>query len=209
MYRDPNGESINWWQGLLIGVGLDMFGGGAISSTILTTGITSYATLFPFTSVGYEIQKYISPVAVQFSFGFGSSNHLGIDASFGLMKGFGFLPSYRWHGGTSYRGGNNPYGGSNGWETRTGAEFSIGNKYYTGLTANDPTQRAGVLSFGFGPIRIGRNSENIRHIFQNRFAHDFLMNGQKKEYGPFWFQQLDIDPSWYFYFGTGNGNTLW
>jgi hypothetical protein len=82
------------------------------------------------------------------------------------------------------------------------------NKYYTGLTANDPSVRAGVLSFGFGPVRIGGNSEQIRHVFQNKFAHDFLMNGQTKG-GPYWFKKLPIPASWFWSFGSGSGNTLW
>ena len=61
-----------------------------------------------------------------------------------------------------------------------------------------------VLSFGFGPIRIGRNSEQIRHVFQNRFAHDLLMGGES-----YWFKKLPISPSWYWSFGFGSGNTLW
>ena len=65
-------------------------------------------------------------------------------------------------------------------------------------------QRAGVLSFGIGPIRIGRNSEGIRHVFQNRFAHDLLTGGKS-----LWFMQLPISPSWYWSFGTGRGNSLW
>ena len=51
---------------------------------------------------------------------------------------------------------------------------------------------------------IGRNSEQIRHVFQNRFAHDFLMGGKS-----YWFQKLPIAPSWYWSFGFGSGNTLW
>jgi hypothetical protein len=93
-----------------------------------------------------------------------------------------------------------------------GSRYDIGNfdytengrEYYTGNTALDPSMRAGVLSFGFGPFRFGRNSEAIRHVFQNRFAHDILMGGDS-----YWFLPLDIPPSWFFYFGTGNGNTLW
>jgi hypothetical protein len=83
------------------------------------------------------------------------------------------------------------------------------NKYYTGLTANNARMRAGVLSFGFGPLRFGGNSEAIRHAFQNRFAHDFLMHGQTKD-GPYWFMiNNGISPSGFFYFGLGSGNTLW
>ena len=77
-------------------------------------------------------------------------------------------------------------------------------KYYTGLTANNLSMRAGILSVGFGPFRFGRNSEQIRHVFQNRFAHDFLVGGQSK-----WFLPLPIAPSWFWSFGTGSGNTLW
>ena len=35
-------------------------------------------------------------------------------------------------------------------------------------------QHHGVLSFGFGPLRIGLDTEGIRHTFQNRVAHDRL-----------------------------------
>jgi RHS repeat-associated protein len=258
-YVDPSGHKMKWWQGLLIVLGVDALAGGAISSAIITTGITLAPMM---TEQSYELQKFISPVAVKFSFGFGDRNHIGIDASFGMLKGSG----YRWHGGASYYGGKNVYGGYKGWETRTGAELSIGNisisgttfkagefsqtlnritlgnpfvnvsyendylfglgaplgRYnadggdrwrtaavgmnfgplnvnlnmftgdpgldgdyrqenvaminghltYTGGTANK--YRAGVLSFGFGPIRIGRNSEQIRLIFQNKLAHDIL-----------------------------------
>jgi hypothetical protein len=83
-------------------------------------------------------------------------------------------------------------------------ELENGKKYYIGNTANDPSMRAGVLSFGFGPLRIGRNSEQIRHVFQNKFAHDFLMGGKSK-----WFRVLDIKPRWHWQFGSGSGNTLW
>ena len=75
---------------------------------------------------------------------------------------------------------------------------------YNGFEANNPNQRAGVLSFGIGPFLFGRNSEQIRHVFQNRFAHDMLTHGTAK-----WFQILDIPPSWFWYFGSSNGNTLW
>ena len=76
--------------------------------------------------------------------------------------------------------------------------------YYTQLDALNADQRAGVLYVGFGNLRIGRNSERIRHTFQNRFAHDGLTHGRT-----LWFLPLDIEPSWYFYYGTGTGNTLW
>jgi hypothetical protein len=53
-------------------------------------------------------------------------------------------------------------------------------------------------------MKIGRNSEKIRNTFQNKFAHDFMMGGESP-----YFLWLDKDPRWYFYFGSGTGNTLW
>ena len=292
-YVDPTGEK--WWHWALG----DILSGGLLSTTalltaevatttLITTGLTSYMTMFPNTTAGYEIQKLTSPIALKFNFGFGSQSHFGIDASFGL-------PNYRWHCGATHFS-NNVYGNKSGWETRTGAEFKIapfitisGTKYkgdnfeqttnritlggpftnvsyendylfglgkvlgrynadegdrwrtaavqmnfgplsiglnmftgdpglndrmsnvatidghetYMGGTANDPNLRAGVLYIGVGSIKIGRNSEQIRKVFQNQFAHDFLMGGKAK-----WFQVLPIPPTWFFYFGTG-GSSLW
>jgi len=99
----------------------------------------------------------------------------------------------------------NMFTGDPGLNTRyrqENVEMINGHLTYTGGTADK--YRAGVLSFGFGPIRVGRNSEQIRHVFQNRFAHDMLTGGDAK-----WFRVLDIKPRWYWYFGTGTGNTLW
>jgi hypothetical protein len=81
-------------------------------------------------------------------------------------------------------------------------EMIDGHLTYTGGTADK--YRAGVLSFGFGPVRIGRNSEQIRKVFQNQFAHDILTGGDAK-----WFRVLYIKPGWYWQFGFGSGNTLW
>ena len=75
------------------------------------------------------------------------------------------------------------------------------NGFYKSGTANNPELRAGVLSVGVGMFRFGRNSETIRDIFQNKLIH--------RTFGFPQFRKLDIDPSWYFYFGTGSGNTLW
>ena len=77
--------------------------------------------------------------------------------------------------------------------------------YTTGKNGENPDEyRAGVFYVGFGPFRIGGNSESIRNIFQNHFAHDFLCKGDSP-----YFRVLDRDPQVYFYFGTGTGNTLW
>lgn len=69
---------------------------------------------------------------------------------------------------------------------------------------NPDEYRAGVLYVGFGPFKIGANSEQIRNIFQNRFAHDFLCQGDTP-----YFKVLDRPSQTYFYFGTETGNSLW
>ena len=177
-YVDPSGEKLKWWQQLLIGLGIDFLTGGAVSATASLLG-TSVA--FSSTDIGYEMQKLVSPVAFKFSVGFGSRNHIGFDASFGP----GGILDYRWHGGVSYYFGDNAYGKYNGWEFRDGAEI----RWY------------GVASISGTRLY---NSEIIRHVSQNRFAHDCLTGGRA-----FWFKVLDIDPTWFWYLGTGNGNTLW
>ena len=305
-YTDPTGEK--WWHWAMA----DVLSGGLLSSTALvtaefafTTAATTSMTFLPMRLANsnecYEMQKLISPVAFKFNYGFGSTNHFGVDVSLGLPG----APSYRWHCGASYYFGKNVYGNYNGWETRTGSEISIlplasysGTKfkagkytqitnkisvliapnfratyendfmwemgtivgsyaadkgdrwrtaavrldfgplsigtnmftgdpghddkirnfelgeiydnegnlhyYYTQLDALNPDERAGVLYVGFGSLRIGWNSEDIRHVFQNKFAHDCLTNGRAR-----WFLPLDIRPTGYFYYGTGTGNTLW
>ena len=77
--------------------------------------------------------------------------------------------------------------------------------YTLNESGDDPDKyRAGVFYVGIGPFRFGKNSEQIRHTYQNRFAHDFLMKGDSP-----YFKVLDIKPKWYYYFGSGTGNTLW
>jgi RHS repeat-associated protein len=39
-YTDPSGEKMQWWHWLLIGLGADLIGGGALSSTVLLTAGT-------------------------------------------------------------------------------------------------------------------------------------------------------------------------
>lgn len=77
--------------------------------------------------------------------------------------------------------------------------------YTTGANGENPNEfRAGVFYVGFGPFRIGGNSEQIRNTFQNKFAHDFLCKGDSP-----YFRVLDRPAQTYFYFGSGTGNTLW
>ena len=69
---------------------------------------------------------------------------------------------------------------------------------------NPDEYRAGVFYVGVGPFKMGANSEQIRNLFQNRFAHDFLC----KKDSPY-FKVLDRPGQAYFYFGTETGSTLW
>ena len=250
---------------------------------------------------GYEVQKYVSPIALHIDMHLFSSEQKGIgaDISIGLPKAVPI--SYRTHVGATYYWQH--YDDSyEGWETRYGGEWTFGGvlsysgttfnsggtsqttnmltlggpfvnlkyendymfgagKYFPGVPAadggdryrtaaarlkvgpftagvnmftgdpgldpdtrdrfedennnmretymasngNNPDKyRAGVFYVGFGPFKIGRNSEKIRNTFQNKFAHDFLMGGESP-----YFLWLDRDPKWYFYFGSGTGNTLW
>ncbi|MBN1308631.1 MAG: hypothetical protein JXA18_11975 [Chitinispirillaceae bacterium] len=76
----------------------------------------------------------------------------------------------------------------------------IGDKeYYSGYTADK--YRVGALWFGSGPVRIGRNTEAIRHFFQNKVIHDPREKPR--------FTCMDRTPEGYFYFGSGSGNTIW
>ena len=250
---------------------------------------------------GYELQKYVSPVAIKLDFNLGSiQNGIGFDVSYGLLKGGqGYRGSY----GSTYYWSN--YGGCNGWEQRIGGEAQIlpfvnysgtmfidgeqnqitnritlggltlnmsyendtempfnflgvprydgGDRYrtasarisaggieiglnlhtgmaggdgydniwvdtdgdgvvdtrvFTGGDIDEPRQRAGVLYIGFGPLRIGKDSEVTRLIFQNKFAHDFINGGSRGSAYP-WVLPLVKKPRFFWQFGTGSGNTNW
>ena len=80
-----------------------------------------------------------------------------------------------------------------------------GNKIYEPNNGYNPDNyRMGIFYLRVGPLRFGRNSENIRHIFQNRFAHDFITGGKT-----YWFDVLSLKPKWYWGFGYSGGGTLW
>jgi len=79
---------------------------------------------------------------------------------------------------------------------------------YTSGTPNE--FRAGIGYIGYQNYRIGRNSEIIRHIAQDKIAHDGLTGffGLGKNPSPH-FLVMPIAPSNYFYFGSKNPYTLW
>jgi RHS repeat-associated protein len=73
-----------------------------------------------------------------------------------------------------------------------------------GFGDNPNKYRAGVGYVGYGNMRFGSNSERIRNIAQNKFAHDFITGGKSP-----YFQVLNINRSNYFSVGTSHPYTLW
>lgn len=81
-------------------------------------------------------------------------------------------------------------------------------QYATGGDIDDPNQSHGIFYLQFGNMRVGRDSEQIRHYFQNEVAHDGFNGGSRGSVYP-WILQLDRSPQWYFQFGSGSGNSLY
>jgi len=74
------------------------------------------------------------------------------------------------------------------------------NRYYKGGDVDK--YRLGALSIGYGDYRVGANSEKIRHVFQNQFAHG-VVSPQPA------FKVLDNKWNPYYYYGTSNRYSLW
>lgn len=89
--------------------------------------------------------------------------------------------------------GNRPFDEINGHDTYIGSPTHNPDKY-----------RLGGLYVGYKGIKFGRNSEQIRHVIQNRFAHDIMTGGSSK-----WFRVLNTSPSWYGNIGSQNPFSLW
>jgi hypothetical protein len=90
-------------------------------------------------------------------------------------------------------------------DNRDNWKYINGHKTYVAYDEYDPNQyRMGVFYLRVGPLRFGRNSENIRKVLQNQFAHDFMTGGRTK-----WFEVLDLKPRWWWSFGYSSGGTLW
>ena len=80
---------------------------------------------------------------------------------------------------------------------------------YKSSIYGDPNKyRAGIAYIGYGNMKFGRNSEKIRHIVQNRIAHDYLIKWATGTKSPH-FKVLNIERSNYFSIGTSNVHTLW
>ena len=64
--------------------------------------------------------------------------------------------------------------------------------------------RLGSAYLEYNGLRVGLNSEIIRHKIQNRFAHDMGTGGRTK-----WFRVLNTEWKPYISFGSKNPNSLW
>jgi RHS repeat-associated protein len=101
--------------------------------------------------------------------------------------------------------GTNMITGDAGPDKNETAEMIDGHLTYVPNNGYNPnSHRMGTFYFKIGPFRFGRNSEGIRKVFQNQFAHDFLTGGQSN-----WFEVLNLKPLWYWGFGYSGGSTLW
>ena len=88
--------------------------------------------------------------------------------------------------------------------TGEGTEISTvdGVRYFDGGNINDPKRSNGIMYLGFGSFKIGWDSEKIRHLLQNRMAHDsFSSQPQYGLYYP-WVLTLDRRPRFVFQFGN-------
>ena len=112
-----------------------------------------------FTEPGYEVQKYISPIAINNDIRFGSHQKgLGFNISFGIPKSLPY--ARRWEEGSSYYWKN--YGDYRGYEHRKGSEQTVLSLYHWGDThyeSGEFTQTVGKKSFGI-PSIIGVDVSN-------------------------------------------------
>ncbi len=85
-------------------------------------------------------------------------------------------------------------------EKRTDMPELYPNGYYIGGNVDDV--RLGALTFGYKSFSFGVNSENIRHVFQNKFAHGIISPQPA-------FKKLNNYWKAYSHFGTQQRYTLW
>ena len=88
--------------------------------------------------------------------------------------------------------------------TGEGTRISVtdGTRHFNGGNINDPDRSNGIIYFGFGPFKMGWDSENNRHALQNRLVHDGL-SGQP-QYGWRYPWVLSLKRSSRFVFQFGN-----
>jgi hypothetical protein len=112
------------------------------------------------TEPGYQLQKYVSPVAVKININIGTHQKgLGYDVSLGVPKLVPF--SYRYNFGDTYYWKS--YGDYKGWENRRGHEYSILGVFTrekTKYTAGEFSQTVGTYTLGIpGTLGIDVNND--------------------------------------------------
>jgi hypothetical protein len=132
-YTDPSGDS--WLSNNWIQLA-DILTGGTMLATGIGIGLGIISNPLLFTDQGYNVQKFLSPVAFRFDFGWGNEQqYLGCDVSYGVPQ---MSPaSYRRQNGLGYYWGDydNSY---SGWETRSGAEWALfGGQFSYSCTFHD------------------------------------------------------------------------
>ena len=101
-----------------------------------------------FTDAGYQLQKYVSPVAFHIDVKLGTHQvGIGFDVGFGVPKIFPYAPWVEY--GKTYYWRN--YGDYQGWETRRGKETT----YFGLFTTGETKYEAGEFSQTVGYIKIG------------------------------------------------------
>ena len=121
-----------------------------------------------FTDAGYNLQKYISPVALKIDWHYGTTQRgLGYDVSVGMPKLLSFgQNSYRWSYGQTYY--TRTYGNYKGWETREGKESST----WLGLYSTEKIRF--TMSTGEGEFNqtIGYRNYGIRGFMSFELSND-------------------------------------
>ena len=127
-----------------------------------------------FTETGYDVQKYVSPVAVNIDARFGThQRRLGINTSIGVPQ---IMPlNIRVHGGITYYTKN--YGMDPGWEKRYGAEVGITPFVRVGFTEFDsPGEK---FDQRLGHVTIGVPGKNLKYANDWMFDTKLGDNGDR------------------------------
>ncbi len=127
-----------------------------------------------FTETGYDLQKFVSPVALHVDVNLGTHKRgIGIDASVGVPQMF--LASARVHGGISYNWKN--YDVTPGWETRYGAEVGLTPFATVGFTHyNSPGDK---FDQTLGHVRLGVPDLNVKYANDWFFGLPISDNGDR------------------------------
>ena len=118
------------------------------------------------------------------------------------------LPGIKHAEGDKYRtsaGKLTVYGISVGYNLMTGEDDGTPGEVIDGYRYHNEknARRLGSIYIGAGPLKFGFNSETIRNFFQNELIH-------KPNHYPLWKIRRDLlTDSFYWYFGSTGGNTLW